>query len=64
MLIAATNIGGNNFKNNAMFTFTRAQGKLGIFNFLDGYFAGFNIGYTVILAHCDVFCSEEFIITV
>jgi len=51
VLVAATNIGTNNFKDNAMFAFSVADCEFGIIDWLYFNLTGFNIGDAVILTH-------------
>jgi hypothetical protein len=59
VLIAATDIGRYNFKNDTVFAFPIAQGQLGIFNFLNSHFTGLDVRYSMILAHIKKFKVEN-----
>jgi hypothetical protein len=51
VLVAATNIGRNNFKDNAVLAFPVADCELGIIDGLNFNLTGFDIGDAVILTH-------------
>jgi alkylation response protein AidB-like acyl-CoA dehydrogenase len=48
VLVAATDIGGDDFKNNAVIALAVANGKLGVSNGFDGDFAGAFVNDTAV----------------
>jgi ABC-type uncharacterized transport system YnjBCD ATPase subunit len=51
VLVTAADVRGNNFQDHAVFTLPIADRQFGVFDFLNFYFAGLNVGYSMILAH-------------
>ena len=51
VLVAAADVGGNDFENNPVLAFPVAQGQLGIFYFSYFHHTGFDVSYSVVLTH-------------
>jgi hypothetical protein len=60
MLVTATDVGRNNFQNNAVIAFAFAQRQLWEINVLNFHNSGFDVGHTTIVSHCFVLLNGKY----